>query len=125
MTNGRYPRLVAPPGDENILVERPDGKRLETHELSRGTAEQQYLALRLGFVQEFSRRSEPLPLVMDDIFVNFDPGRARAAMKEVLTLTDHHQILFFTCHPETVERIRELAPDVDVRELQRRVMASA
>lgn len=124
MTLGRYPRLVAPPGGESILVERPDGVRLETTALSRGTAEQLYLALRLGFVQEFSQRSEPLPLVMDDIFVNFDPGRARRAMKEALTLTHEHQLLFFTCHPDTARWIQEIHPEADVRKLERKTLVS-
>lgn len=118
MTGGRYPRLFAPALEKRVLVERPDGTRLETHELSRGTAEQLYLALRLGFVHEFSRRSEPLPLVMDDIFVNFDPGRARAALEEVRSLADRHQVLLFTCHPETVERVRRVEPEVSVRNLE-------
>ncbi len=117
MTDGRYTRLVAPPGDSKVVMETATGSRRESQELSRGTAEQAYLALRLGFVHEFSRRSEPLPMVMDDIFVNFDPERAKAAMREILTLTDRHQVLLFTCHPETVERVREVHPQTDVRSL--------
>ncbi len=117
MTGGRYTRLLAPPGDSKVVMELANGSRRETHELSTGTAEQAYLALRLGFVHEFSQRSEPLPLVMDDIFVNFDPQRSKAAMREVLKLTDRHQVLLFTCHPETVERVLEVDPTASVREL--------
>lgn len=117
MTEGRYTRLIAPPGDSKVVMETASGERRESLELSRGTAEQAYLALRLGFVHEFSKRSETLPLVMDDIFVNFDPDRAKAAMREILTLTDRHQVLLFTCHPETVDRILEIHPGADVRKL--------
>ena len=117
MTDGRYTRLLAPPGDSKVVMELANGSRRETHELSTGTAEQAYLALRLGLVHQFSQHSEPLPLVMDDIFVNFDPKRSKAAMREVLKLTDRHQVLLFTCHPETVERVLEVDPTASVREL--------
>ena len=49
-------------------------------ELSRGTGEQLYLALRFGLIEEFAGQAEPLPVVMDDILVNFDVERARRGL---------------------------------------------
>ena len=40
--------------------------------MSRGTREQLYLAMRFGLIEEYEARSEPLPIIMDDVFVNFD-----------------------------------------------------
>jgi uncharacterized protein YhaN len=103
ITNGRYPRIVAPPGETNVLVESEEGSVLTPDQLSRGTAEQLYLALRFGLIEQFARASEPLPVVMDDILVNFDPKRAERAARAIGQLASRHQVLFFTCHPRIAE----------------------
>jgi uncharacterized protein YhaN len=55
---------------------------------------------------------------MDDILVNFDPQRARASISAILELAERHQILFFTCHPETVSLIKELDQSIPVWRLE-------
>jgi uncharacterized protein YhaN len=117
MTLGRYPSLVAPMGENRIEVVSRDNTRKEIDQLSRGTAEELYLSLRFGFIREFSKRSEPLPVVMDEILVNFDPPRARAAATAILDLSRKHQILFFTCHPEIADLFKGLDPEVPVLEI--------
>ena len=87
-------------------------------QLSRGTAEQLYLSLRFGFVREFVGRSEPLPLVFDDILVNFDPARARAPAAAIRDLSESLQIFLFTCHPATVQLVREVDGGVPVFSLK-------
>ena len=103
ITDGRYPRIVAPPGEANVRVEPQTGTPRSTYELSRGTAEQLYLALRFGLIEQFGRSAEPLPVVMDDILVNFDRARAARAAVAVRELATRHQVVFFTCHPQTAE----------------------
>lgn len=85
--------------------------------LSRGTREDLYVCLRLALADQFGKRSGRLPFVADDIFVNFDPARARAALSVLAGFAEENQVLLFTCHPETVARLREVAPAVSVREL--------
>lgn len=103
ITAGRYARIVAPPGDASVRVETEGGEGLSTDELSRGTAEQLYLALRFGLIEEFALHAEPLPVVMDDILVNFDADRAARAAAAIRDLAARHQVLYFTCHPWTAE----------------------
>jgi uncharacterized protein YhaN len=55
---------------------------------------------------------------MDDILVNFDPQRARASISAILELADRNQILFFTCHPETVSLIKEHNQNIPVWRLE-------
>jgi uncharacterized protein YhaN len=98
ITGGRYARIVAPPGESSVRVETDGGEGRVTDELSRGTSEQLYLALRFGLIEEFARHGEPLPVVMDDILVNFDPDRAARAASAIRDLAGRHQVLFFTCH---------------------------
>jgi len=117
LTLGRYPSLVAPIGENRIEVMCQDHSRKEIGELSRGTAEQLYLSLRFGFIREFSKTSESLPIIMDEILVNFDPQRVRATAKAILELSHEHQILFFTCHPRMASLFREIDPHIPVLEI--------
>jgi uncharacterized protein YhaN len=98
ITGGRYARIVAAPGESSVRVETDGGEGRATEELSRGTSEQLYLALRFGLIEEFARHGEPLPVVMDDILVNFDADRAARAASAIRDLASRHQVLFFTCH---------------------------
>ena len=116
-TGGRYPRLISPPGESQIDVEDRVGQRKNLTQLSRGTAEQLYLALRFGLIKEFSRRSEPLPIIMDDILVNFDPQRAEKACSAIGELAEKNQVILFTCHPETVELLSAQVPKCRVVKL--------
>jgi uncharacterized protein YhaN len=118
MTGGRYTRAIAPLDGTEIQVERADGVRLSPGMLSRGTAEQLYLAMRLALAREYANHVDPLPLVFDDVFVNFDPVRIRGTIHAVRDLAETHQALVFTCHPHVVALFQEIQPEVTVFELQ-------
>lgn len=117
ITEGRYSRIISVPGEKRIVVEEQDRGQKKLAELSRGTAEQLYLSLRFGYVQEFARRAEPLPLVLDDVIANFDPRRARQACHAIRRLADSHQVLSFTCHPETLDLLGRETPSCRILEL--------
>lgn len=114
LTGGRYTRLIAPMGEKTLQAVTADNRSVGPEVMSRGTAEQLYLAVRFGFIRHRAQGNEPLPVVMDDILVNFDPGRARAAAEAIVDLSGTHQVLFFTCHPETVERFQTVDASVRV-----------
>ena len=96
-------RIIAPPGEASVRVETEGGDSRSTDELSRGTGEQLYLALRFGLIEEFAGHAEPLPVVMDDILVNFDAERAARAASAIRELAERHQVIYFTCHQWTAE----------------------
>ena len=56
---------------------------------------------------------------MDDVLVNFDPERARAVAQELARFSTQHQVLIFTCHPETAQVFAEVAPETKVIPMQR------
>ena len=92
--------------------------RLEPHALSRGTGEQLYLAMRLALAKVYGAQAVPLPLVADDILVNFDDDRGRATARLLDTFAaEGHQILAFTCHRHLVTTFERNAPHADIREL--------
>ncbi len=111
ITDGMYTEIYTSLEDNGIRAVTAGGQTRLPEELSRGTAEQLYLALRLGYISEHAAHGEPLPVIMDDILVNFDPHRAACAVRAFSRLARRHQVLLFTCHPATVDLVRKEAPD--------------
>jgi uncharacterized protein YhaN len=111
ITGGRYTRLLPQEDGQTLLVQLAGEETRHLEELSRGTAEQLYLCLRLAFAREFARRGGgALPVVMDDVLVNFDPARARAVARVLTEFAATNQVLLFTCHPDTASLFEEFAP---------------
>jgi uncharacterized protein YhaN len=96
---------------------KPDGAHLNAEQLSRGTREGLYICLRLALADQYGKRRGRLPLIMDDVLVNLDPVRAEATLTALARFAKDNQVLFFTCHPETVERIKRVDPTVRVLDL--------
>ncbi len=123
VTQGRYRSLLPSVGDENssqaIRVVSASGAEIEASSLSRGSIEQLYLCLRIGLAETFAERSEALPLILDDVLVNFDPSRAAAVVEVLAETAERHQVLFFTCHPHLRDLVQSVAPQAQVVELER------
>ena len=118
MTGGRYVSIRRRLDEAGtMLVEQINGKLKTPSQLSTGTREQLYLAIRLAYVQQYCRESEPLPLIMDDILVNFDEQRAKNTLDVLLALPDHIQVLFLTCHEHMAKLVRKSRPDLSPIEL--------
>lgn len=104
ITRGRYHRILSPNGREFSALRGSDDRQTPLGELSLGTAQQLYLALRFGLIEHLGSQREPLPVVMDDILVNFDEERAALAAREIEELATHTQVIYFTCHASVALR---------------------
>jgi hypothetical protein len=70
----------------------------------------------MALVGSYSRRGASMPLVLDDVLVNFDLERARAAAGVLRDFSaSGHQLLVFTCHEHLAAMFKSL--DVRVRQL--------
>ena len=118
ITDGRWQGLTASLEDSTLSVLPPNGEPVAPDALSRGTQEQIYLAMRLAYIRNHAAHATALPVIMDDILVNFDPERARRTAQAFVQLTTGtgstvaggHQLLFFTCHPHMADMLQELTP---------------
>jgi uncharacterized protein YhaN len=118
LTQGRYTRIWTPFGETTLSVDDTHGKALPVEVLSRGTREQVFLSLRMALVANYGRRGAKLPLILDDVFVNFDRDRAKAAAETIKQFAlQGNQVLVFTCHQHIREIFEDLA--VDICELPR------
>ena len=139
ITNGVYEGLDPSAEAGSFAVLTRQGESRLPEQLSRGTREQLYLALRLALIEDRdglklgqpsgsgsgqsqlpapllpglappeSVQIEPLPLIMDDVLVNFDPHRAKRSVQSILTLASRHQIFYFTCQPHMLPLLCEQA----------------
>lgn len=119
MTNGRYTGIRRRLDEQGTMqVEQHNGKLKTPDQLSTGTREQLYLAIRLAYVQQYCQDSEPLPLIMDDILVNFDQQRAESTLDVLIELAGEVQVLFLTCHEHIAALVASKRPDLKSIELQ-------
>ena len=97
-------RIELDDADKPVLsAMRPSGTPLGLGSLSEGTRDQLYLALRLATLLRAAERTEPLPVVLDDILVHFDDERSQAALEALALASQHVQILLFTHHARVAE----------------------
>ena len=121
VTRARHVEVRQADDLDDLVVVASDGSERTTAELSRGTAEQLYLALRLALVREHARTGAVLPVVMDDVLVNFDPERAELMAGAVADLAREQQVFVFTCQPRTTELLLEASPEAAVYPLGERL----
>jgi uncharacterized protein YhaN len=108
LTDGHYQRVWMPLDRQNLLVENEKGESLSLDLLSRGTREAVFIGLRLALLGSFARRGATLPLVLDDVLVNFDAERVRCAAKVLCEFSKHgHQVIMFTCHEHITDIFEE------------------
>ena len=97
---------------------RPGGGSVPVSGLSSGTADQLFLALRIGAVEEYIAKAGALPFIADDLFIHFDDQRAAAGLKVLERLSRKTQVIFFTHHQHLVNIARQnLEPSLDVIDL--------
>jgi uncharacterized protein YhaN len=113
LTGGRYTRVWTPLGEHALRVDDAQGQSLRVEVLSRGTREQLFLALRLALISSYARRGIHLPLVLDDVLVNFDIVRAKAAAGVLRDFARQgNQVLIFTCHEHISKLFKNIKADV-------------
>ena len=109
VTDGAYQGVYSPLGSSEINVRDAAGNIRPPQQLSRGTREQLFLALRFGLILELGQRSERLPVIVDEALVNFDPTRGARAAGSFIDLSETNQVLVFTCHPQIVDWFHDAA----------------
>ncbi|MCC4436386.1 AAA family ATPase [Limosilactobacillus reuteri] len=109
LTDHRYSQIDLTA--DGIKVVRRDQEVFLVEELSQGTAEQLYIALRLGFVTVMSDQAN-FPVIIDDGFVNFDNVRRQRMLALLEKIAEKNQVIYFTAD----DRIKDL--DVKILDLQ-------
>jgi uncharacterized protein YhaN len=99
LTCGKYRRLWTALGRRHLFVDDELGRPWSAEQLSGGTREQLFLAIRLAMVRSLSRHGVELPMVLDDVTVNFDNERSAAAVETLIDFAgEGQQVVVLTSH---------------------------
>ncbi|MDB5212135.1 MAG: double-strand break repair Rad50 ATPase [Myxococcaceae bacterium] len=113
LTLGHYTGVRAGYNDKDkpaLKCVRDGNVEVDVEGLSEGTRDQLYLSLRLASLLRYADLAEPMPLVLDDVLIQFDDERSRAALEIIAELSTRMQVLFFTHHARLVELARAAVP---------------
>lgn len=104
ITGGVYSSMSI---DENLNAYLNTKKKLiPLEQVSSGTADQIYLALRLAAAKLIQTKEDAMPLIFDDSFVLYDDERLEKALKW-LPSAYKGQMIIFTCHQRESELLSE------------------
>lgn len=96
MITGKYSQVKVDDRLQVKVVNPEGGELLRIDQLSGGTIDQIYFALRFG-VRDIVDRNKVMPFILDDPFVQYDDVRKVAALKYLYGVSDVNQVLLFTC----------------------------
>lgn len=103
ITGGKYDSIIL---DEALhLYIWENGKKIPVNQLSRGTLEQAYLAMRFA-VGNILTKTESLPILLDETFSMYDDKRLKDTLKWILGYSG--QILLFSCQKRELEVLDEM-----------------
>jgi uncharacterized protein YhaN len=106
MTDGRWRRVRIGNDGELQVTDAFDTVR-DPLMLSMGTLQQLYLSLRIALLMTAENVGRSIPILADDILVNFDAQRRRGAALALQELATCRQVIVFTCHEEVVRLMQD------------------
>ena len=104
LTQGAFKRLVVDYESEPLKLsgQRASTELVDIEGMSEGTRDQLYLALRLAALELHLAQTVPLPFIADDLFINYDDGRAQAGLAALAQLSELTQVIFLSHHAHLV-----------------------
>lgn len=120
LTAGSMSGLIQQFGEDDVprlAAIRASGEPVGISDMSEGTRDQLYLALRLAYLENFSHNNEPMPFIGDDIFQTFDDERAERGLHVLAETSRSFQTILFTHHRSVADTaVRALGDDLDLVE---------
>lgn len=119
ITRGRYQDIYV---EDDLSIHLKDSKNLKVlapNQFSSGTKDQVWLAYRLALTDYLSK-DNAYPLLLDDIFANFDNKRTKASLKLLSAWSNQgeRQIILFTCHKK-MSKFAEKEGNWEVKTLEK------
>jgi len=110
VTCGAFNRLVVDYESEPLKLsgQRATDEYVGVEGMSEGTRDQLYLALRLAALELHLEQVVPLPFIADDLFINYDDGRAKAGLEALAKLSAITQVIFLSHHEHLVPVARSV-----------------
>ena len=107
VTGGRYDDCKVDPESLKVDVRGGAGPWRAASYLSRGTAEQVYLLLRLALARHLTTPEENCPMILDDVVAACDAGRKVAVLETLRAISRETQVILFTHEDDVLAWARE------------------
>lgn len=104
LTQEKYEAIIF--RDNQLFAQTKDRHEFNVNELSLGTMEQLYLALRLAFTVELSDLVA-VPILLDDVLINADDQRAAEMIALVGHVSQKAQVIFTTAHAHFADALKD------------------
>ncbi len=112
ITGGRYRSLMINDESELVLEDDQGAYHLVDYPLSRGIQDQVFLCLRFALADRLDHAIERLPMMLDEVFVNWDLQRRKKGYSVLRKVSEKRQVFLFTCHDWLAD---ELLGDLGVK----------
>lgn len=113
VTNEKY-QVLKLNDENNLMIELKDGSYKNANDLSIGTIDQMYLALRLSALEEITK--EKIPILLDEAFCFYDEKRLENILKILYNNYDN-QIIIFTCTKREKELLDKIQLEYNYKEI--------
>ncbi len=110
LTGGKYKNVMITRNFDINVQDVNTSQMREWKYLSSGTIDQAYLSLRLAVSDLLNSSAEELPVLLDDVLVQYDDDRAKKGLEFIADYSNSGekspQVILFTCHNRIVEWAR-------------------
>ena len=125
ITRGSYCELTTTENNRGVpqllcvrMSSEGDREEVKLENLSSGTRDQLFLALRFAAIEHFIDQGQVMPLIADDLLINSDDERAKVIFGLFKDLSKKTQILFFTHHEHLIPIAKQVfGGDLSVQRL--------
>jgi DNA repair exonuclease SbcCD ATPase subunit len=109
VSGGRYTELKADDSLRLKTVMPETGNIKDAADLSGGTIDQMYFALRVAAAEMIEENGETLPLILDEAFAQYDDTRLERVLSFLGDLALTRQVILFTCRKREMEAAAQMA----------------
>jgi uncharacterized protein YhaN len=108
--------METPEGEGELTIVEESGEHHPvSFPLSGGTLDQIYLSFRLAVIEHLDQNAENLPLVMDEVLINWDVERFERGQEIIADVAENRQVFLLTCHNWIADRIMKALPAVNIK----------
>ncbi len=115
VTDGKYSKVKISDELDINIVDNETKELIAVDNLSGGTIDQLYFALRYGILT--SSEKENLPLILDDCFIQYDDSRLENILKVLYEESKDRQIILFSCQKREVDILKKNSWDYNLIEI--------
>ena len=98
LTDNKYGSVTVSKNFDISVSDRDNFGMHSIEYLSRGATHQAYFALRLALSELLGGENTALPILLDDVFSQYDDKRLLTAFRFLGDYSKDNQVIFFTCH---------------------------